>query len=74
MADRIRFHDQVRDQAPRSRGVKVIQPVESMAVAGRIRFQDRVWEQAHVSEVMVDQPVVRTGIAGQILFHDRLDK
>jgi hypothetical protein len=55
MADRIRFHDQIWEQAHHRRAVKVIQPVESMAVAGRIRFQDWVWEQAHVSEVMVDQ-------------------
>jgi hypothetical protein len=75
MADRIRFHDQVRDQAPRSRGVKVIQPVESMVIGERIRFQDRVWDLAHYNgEVKVDQPVVRTGMAGRILFHDRLGK
>ena len=41
MADRIRFHDQLWDQAHSSGGVKVIQPVKSMAIADRIRFQDR---------------------------------
>jgi hypothetical protein len=46
-----------------------------LAMADRIRFQDRVWDLAHSNgEVKVDQPVVRTGMAGRILFHDRLDK
>jgi hypothetical protein len=47
MADRIRFHDQLWDQAYSSGGVKVLQPVKSMAMAARIRFQDRVWERLH---------------------------
>jgi hypothetical protein len=73
MADRIRFHDQLWDQAHSSGGVKALQPVKSMAMAARIRFQDRVWEQAHPSRgVKVLQPVKSMAMTDRIRFQDRV--
>jgi hypothetical protein len=56
-----------------SQAVAQSNPPSRLSMAGRIRFQDRVWEQAHPSRgVKVIQPVKSMAMADRIRFHDQV--
>jgi predicted small secreted protein len=72
MADRIRFQDNLAQQAPSSSGLKLNPPAGGLTMSDRIRFQDRLAEQ-YLSLREVNSRSAWT-MTGRMKFHDRLEK
>jgi len=72
MTDRIKFQDNLAEQAPASSELKLNPPVGGLTMADRIRFQDRLAEQ-YLSLREVYSHSAWT-IADRIKYHDRLEK